>query len=169
MSAVVDATLLSVFERSYEELVGFVAAKVGCAATAADIVQETYLRIAAAPAEGIDHPRSFMYRVAGNLAIDHLRQQQSRAKYVVNLELPEALHPATPSVEEQILQRERLVRLVRAIRELPPRCREVFILRRVENLHQSEIAERLGISRNMVEKHLRHALLYCLQQVDGDE
>lgn len=45
-----------------------------------------------------------------------------------------------------------------AINNLPPRCREVFVLRRFHDLSPDDIAKRLGISRNMVEKHLRSAL-----------
>lgn len=44
------------------------------------------------------------------------------------------------------------------MQQLPPRCRQVFIMRRFGGLHQEEIARRLGISRNMVEKHMRLAL-----------
>jgi DNA-binding CsgD family transcriptional regulator len=36
-------------------------------------------------------------------------------------------------------------------------------------LSQAEIAERLGISRNMVDKHLRHAVVYCARRLWGEE
>jgi len=76
------------------------------------------------------------------------------------------LQPADGLNPEQIaVARQRLDKLVEAVNTLPPRCRAVFILRKFENLSQAEIAERLGISRNMVEKHLRHAL-QTLQKID---
>jgi RNA polymerase sigma-70 factor (ECF subfamily) len=58
-----------------------------------------------------------------------------------------------------VIARQELRRLAAAIDTLPPRCREVFLLVRFENLSNGEAAIRLGISRNMVEKHLIKALL----------
>jgi RNA polymerase sigma factor (sigma-70 family) len=63
--------------------------------------------------------------------------------------------------ERQLIARQELRRLALAIDELPPRCREVFLLSRFESMANGEIAIRLGISRNMVEKHLIKALLHC--------
>lgn len=163
-------SLLGAYESVYEELMGFVRARVGCSATAADIVQETYLRAAASPlGSELKNPRAFLYRVAGNLAVDHIRVERSRARYVVHETVPEDRHPEALSPEKTLEDRQRLLALVRAVEELPPRCREVFILRKFEDLHQAEIAARLGISRNMVEKHLRHALLHCLARLGPED
>ena len=51
-----------------------------------------------------------------------------------------------------------------AIESLTPRCRQVFLLSRVKGLSYSEIAAQCEISVKMVEKHISHALLVCLQQ-----
>lgn len=164
------SSLLVAYEAHYDELIAFVRRKVDCPALAADIVQETYVRLAGGPAPGLArNPRAFLYRVAGNLVIDHLRQRQSRAKHVTSDPLPEAVADAEPSAEARLEARQRLALLAAAVDELPPRCRQVFILRKLEGLEQAEIAEALGISRNMVEKHLRKALLHCamrLKQLD---
>jgi RNA polymerase sigma factor (sigma-70 family) len=160
------SVLVSTIEQSYEELLGYVSARVGCRATAADIVHETYLRVAViSRADGIENPKAFVYTVASNLALDHLRQEQSRGRYVTRQSVEDREHPHAPSPEIELEGRERLARLMQAVDELPPRCREVFVLRRFENLHQAEIAGRLGISRNMVEKHMRRALLHFLQRL----
>lgn len=165
MNATASA-LVAAIEQSYNELLGYVSARVGCRATAADIVHETYLRVAVMPgAEAIGNPKAFVYTVAGNLALDHLRAKQSHGKYVVQKSVEDREHPQAPSPEVELEGRERLHRLMQAVDELPPRCREVFVLRRFENLHQAQIAERLGISRNMVEKHMRRALLHFLQRL----
>ena len=57
--------------------------------------------------------------------------------------------------------RQRLRAFAETIAALPPRCREAFVLSRFEGLANGEIAGRLGISRNMVEKHVMRALLAC--------
>ncbi|WP_422368091.1 RNA polymerase sigma factor [Pelagibius sp.] len=146
----------------YDELIAFVRRRVRCSALADDIVQETYVRLASTDKSAeIENPRALLYRVAGNLAIDHLRREKTRAKYVMQKPLSEEVADAQPSVEAMIDARQRVAILMQAVDELPPRCREVFVLRKFEGRHQAEIARSLGISRNMVEKHLRKALLHC--------
>ncbi len=53
--------------------------------------------------------------------------------------------------------------MARAIEALPKRCQQVFVLSRLHGHPNGEIAARLGISRNMVEKHIIKALLHCRQ------
>jgi RNA polymerase sigma-70 factor (ECF subfamily) len=66
-----------------------------------------------------------------------------------------------PSAERSLLDRERLKRLEAALEELPLRCRQVFVLRRIDGLPPAEVAERLGITVNAVAKHVRIALRHC--------
>jgi RNA polymerase sigma-70 factor (ECF subfamily) len=62
-----------------------------------------------------------------------------------------------------------LQQLQESLAELSPRCREIVRLRRIENLSASEIAERLGISRQMVSRYIAQAMEHCLNRVTGDE
>lgn len=71
---------------------------------------------------------------------------------------------------EQLLSaRERLELMAKTVEGLPARCREVFILRRVEGLSHAEIAKQLDISPRMVEKHLHRALVALQTVLDGLE
>lgn len=154
------------FVSHYDELIAFVRRKVRCPTLAADIVQETYVRLASAQlSAAVENPRALLYRIAGNLAIDHLRQERTRAKYVTNEPPDETVADTQPSAERTIEAKERLAALIRSVDELPPRCRQVFVLRKFHGLDQAEIAKTLGISRNMVEKHLRNALLHCAMRL----
>ena len=158
--------LLAALQLHYDELHAFVRRKVRCPALAADIVQETYVRLASRGlSEAVRNPRALLYRVAGNLAIDQLRLQETRAKYVTAMPLLENLPDGRPSAEAEIDAKQRLALLIEAVEELPPRCRQVFVLRKFEDFDHAEIAETLGISRNMVEKHLRKALLHCAKRL----
>lgn len=164
-------TLRAAVESHYDELVAFVQRKVSCPALAADIVQETCARLVSrrAAATSVANPRAFLYRIASNLVIDHLRQERSRARYVRPVSPSDDIADvadAIPSAESALEAKRRLTRLVRAVDELPPRCREVFMLRKFEGLEQAEVASTLGISRNMVEKHLRKALLHCAARLE---
>lgn len=162
-----DITLLETYERHRNQLSSFVLAKVGCAAATADIVQDTYVRLIQRDDRGpVANPRAFVYRVASNLALDHLRQTRVRGRTVVSGPIPDQIDSRAPSPETWLIDRERLAHLSLIIAELPPRCREVFVLRKVEELDQAEIARRLHISRNMVEKHLRRALSHCMARLE---
>ncbi|MFZ5875586.1 MAG: RNA polymerase sigma factor [Nitrospirota bacterium] len=154
--------LLTAIQTYYQELAAFVRRKVGCRALAEDILQEAYLRLAAANVSmSIDNPRAYLYRAVGNLATDRVRQDQARARYVTGEPLPEHVMDRRPDPERALDARQRLAMLTRAVEDLPPRCREVFVLRHFDELSQDEIAQRLGISVNMVQKHLRKGLEHC--------
>jgi RNA polymerase sigma-70 factor (ECF subfamily) len=56
---------------------------------------------------------------------------------------------------------QRLEMLQRALAELPPLCRDSFLLRKIEGLSHPQIAERLGISKALVEKHIVNAMKHC--------
>ena len=124
-----------------------------------DLLQETYLRaLRHGQHETITDVDAFLRTTAVNLARDHLRRQATEKKYIDYEHDADSVAGRTAQPDAQIEALERLKLLLGAVKQLPPRCREVFLLRRFQGLHQAEIALRLGISRNMVEKHLRLAL-----------
>lgn len=74
-----------------------------------------------------------------------------------------------PDVERELIARQRLAILVEAVSELPPRCRECFVLRRFEGLSHGEIADRMNITRSAVEKHLAVATVHCARRLKAHE
>lgn len=66
---------------------------------------------------------------------------------------------------ERFEQQQRLSHLAAALAELPPRRREAFVLHKFDGLSQVEVAERMGISLSMVEKHIASALLHCKRRL----
>ncbi len=153
-----------------EELRRVMTRRCGCMETAADIVQETYQRMLSSELwHQAENPRALLHRIAANLATDYERRNAVRDRYISQDDaLPEWVAETDGSQPENILvNHERLDRLAAAVNQLPSKCRTVFILRKFDELSHAEIAQRLGISRNMVEKHLRNALL-ALQQLNED-
>jgi RNA polymerase sigma factor (sigma-70 family) len=151
-----------------EELRRVMFRRCGCLDTAADIVQETYQRMFTGNLwQQADNPRALLHRVAANLATDYERRRNTRNQHLETGDTTDASLQVSDGIDpEQInLARERLDLLVSAIDSLPAKCRTVFVLRKFEELSHAEIAQRLGISRNMVEKHLRNALA-ALQEFD---
>ena len=171
MSSPLAEPLLEAFEQHYSQLLAYVRHKVGCAMTAADIVQETYLRLRSGSLpQAIENPRAFIYRVATNLAINHVQQQRLRGRHVVAGALPDEVASEEQSVEARLIDQQLLARMLAVVEELPPRCREVFILRRFHHMKMEQIAAHLRISLSMTEKHLRKAVIHCAaryQELEG--
>lgn len=164
-------TLDQLLVDSQSELRRYLRQRFGCDMLAAEAVQDACVRLSGAgrPATGtVRHPRAYIFRVATNIALDILRREtRERRRFVALDDAPEAVEVPVPSVERSIEQRERLALLRGAIDELPPRCREVFVLHKLDGLSHADVAERLGISRNMVEKHVIRAMRHFRDRLDA--
>lgn len=124
-----------------------------------DIVQETYAILAGlAEVDHIRSPRNYMFEVAKSV----VRQGLRRSPVVAFEALAEAdglQAPSNePSPETVAADRQELGRVAALIAALPPKCRQVFILRKVHGLSQKEIAGRLNLAESTVEKHVGKAL-----------
>ena len=132
-------------------------------ATAEDLFQQTWLRVA----ERIRHydsRRSFeawLFALTRNLAIDHLRRIAPQSLDEEN-ESGEAavtrLVSADPPALELVMARERAGRLAGALAELPVIYRDVLTLRFEEEMKLEEISEVLGTPLSTVKTRLRRSL-----------
>jgi RNA polymerase sigma-70 factor (ECF subfamily) len=161
-----DQSLSSCFLQHQKDLMQFLTYKVQCAETATDLTQETYLRVARhRKADTIENMRAYLFRIANNLALDHLRSRarllQRDAGPVTDDFICEA-----PEPETVLANRQQLEMLEQIIYGLPPKCREVFLMCRVEGKSYTEIGDALGISPRTVESHMRKALEQIRKQID---
>ncbi|GGB02886.1 RNA polymerase sigma factor [Brucella endophytica] len=159
--------LLHMLTLHYADLVRHLTKKLGNAASARDVAQDTYLRLRHLPAETLVlSPRAYIFRVANNIAVDYLRAETSRARYFT----AENGHdqPLDEPLPDSVIDyRQRLKILEQAVDELPDKCREVFLMHKFDGLSHAEIANALGISRSMVEKHIMKALSHCRDRMAG--
>ena len=155
----------SAFEDQYDTLRAYAARKARDPIMAQDLVHEAYLKLAGQPAKQVLNPKAFMFRVIKNLLADNVRREKTRGARQDEVGFTTMQSSAAVDPERQLAGRQELSRLLAAVDELPPRCRECFILRRFDELTTEEIALRMGISRNMVEKHLRFALAHFSRQL----
>ena len=120
-----------------------------------DLRQDTYIRVyeAAVKARPLA-PKSFLFATARHLMTDRIRRQ--RIVSIDSVGDLDSLNVMTEDVspEDRTSAYEELRCLAEAIDLLPPKCREVVWMRRVDDLPQKEVAARLGIAQKTVEKHV---------------
>ena len=153
-----DTALLRAFHEHEQELVRFLARRLNCFATARDLTHDLYLKLRdQAPAE-IRHEKAYLFRMASNLAADHLRTASRRS--ALAMEAHELLWSGQDDVtpERAAAARQELEAMRRTFAALPDLSRRIFQLNRFEGKSQREIADLLGVSTTTVENHMRKAL-----------
>ena len=164
-------TLAQAVEAYYGELRQFIRQRTGSADLAEEVVQETWIRANATAVTLPDNPRAYLYRMAGNLAVDQLRRERARERQIDsdpadNDSTPLAELPCTrPNPIDTVISQQELAALEAAVGELPDKCREVFLLYRGEGFTMREVAEQLGITEKTVEKHIARAMIHCRKRL----
>ena len=135
-------------------------------ALAADLTHDAFLRIAErSNAAAISNDRSYLFRTAHNLAVDHIRLTERRRTDLADDErLPEIAQDGPP-LDEAVAARQMLARLHSVVADLPDRTRRIFVLAKIGGLTYAEVADQLGISESSVQKHLRMALAHVMQRM----
>jgi RNA polymerase sigma-70 factor, ECF subfamily len=152
---VTDATIL--FTEHERGVFRYLCRIVGHADAARDLTQEVFLRVSRTPApESSDlGRRAWVFRIARNLALNHLRDRRRRP---VVVELAEPVRPATQDLAAALQQ---------ALAALPDLQRDVFLLRETAGLSYDEIASACDLSIDAVRSHLHRARLTLRRSLDG--
>jgi len=136
------------------------------AGAAEDLVQDAYVRVIAYPRwRELASPSAFTLQVLRNLARDAARRET-----VVRIDAAADLHERevvceAPDAHAVLAARQELDRVRAALDALPPQCRAVVRLRRLEGRTPRQIAEQLGLSVSTVEKHLVKGLRLVMERL----
>ncbi len=129
-----------------------------------DLVQECLVRVLRAREAGpVASPKGLLFAVARNLALDTVRRQKVIAFEPMTENPDSSVFKDSTDVVETISKQQEFALLTQAIQTLPERCRQVFTLRTAYGLSQREIAEKLGISENTVEKQMGKGIRRCTE------
>jgi RNA polymerase sigma-70 factor (ECF subfamily) len=133
----------------------------GTDADAEDLAQEALIRLIRSPTQATN-TEAYLLRIASNLLRDRFRRERSHRQplhdsFEARLHDMPSEEPGSDRVYED---KERLRHFLEALDQLPPRCRQVFLLQRYDGLTYASIAKRLAISVSAVEKHMMRALLH---------
>jgi len=125
---------------------------------AQDIAQNAFVRIQPSMDDGrAREPRLLLFAIARRLALNEIRRRRNQQIDGQGSAAIDDLLSAEPSVERVVAARQELAQFEEILLRIPPGCRQVFLLRKVENLNHDEIARRLGISTKTVENHMTRA------------
>ncbi|MDC6379714.1 RNA polymerase sigma factor [Pseudomonas graminis] len=161
------ARFLEVFLSQRPQMEALVSRRVGCRATAADLVQDLFLRFWRRPLVQVEELNTYLLRCAGNIAIDHLRNEGTRARLSDEM-LPDAHRPETDEPQAALEASNDLRHIETALRALPEKTRQIFLLNRIHGRKYAEIAKAMGLSQSAVEKHMMRALQACKASVNQD-
>lgn len=162
-----EQKVAELFELLRDPLYRYLCRLIGKRPEAEDLTQEAFLRLFDALQKGhaMGNVRPWLYRVAHNLAIDWLRQQE-RLEQIEADTLPlAAVTDAAPSAEQRLLAYERHHRLRVVLSRLSPQQRHCLFLR-AEGLNYREIGEVLGISISSVATFLGRAIKHIAEEVN---
>lgn len=150
----------SLYTEHHGWLVGRLRRQLGCAFDAADLAQNTFMRVLSSPVpQPLHEPRAYLTVIARNLLVNFVRRRAiERACLEAIAALPEAVAPS-PETRLDILQT--LVEIDRRLDGLPAAAKQAFLMVQLDGLSQGEVARTLGISVSTVKRHLSRAALRC--------
>ena len=159
-----EEALHSLFLIYFPRLNDFAARVISDPETSQDITQDVFLKIWEKREQiEVQNIESFLYRLVRNSCIDHIKKikfiDNRKSEWGEHLRFEELYHIDFIRDEPYILIQEELrSEIEKTIKSLPDRCREVFMLSRIDGLKNREIAEKLNINIKNVERHLSRAI-----------
>nr|WP_315429717.1 sigma-70 family RNA polymerase sigma factor [uncultured Albidiferax sp.] len=141
-------------------LQGWLRRKLGNACDAADLAQDTFVRLLAKrETPELQEPRAYLSTIAKGLVADFFRRQDLERAYLeVLATLPEA---SMPSPETRAILLEALTAIDAMLDGMKPVVRQAFLLSQLEGLGYAEIAQQLGISVRTVNNYMCKAIEHC--------
>ncbi len=159
-----DASLHQQAQTLYAEhhswLAGWLRRRMGTADGAADLAQDTFVRVLTArEMPALLEPKAFLATIARRLLANHYRREAIEKAYLDTLAgLPEA---QSPGPEDRRLILEALCAIDRALDTLPAKAREAFLLAQLEGMKYEDIALRLGVTPRTVGNYMVRAVQAC--------
>lgn len=160
------------FDRIYRDyaprIQRFINSKVWCEETAADLMQDTFIRFRQADRNAeVTDPGAYLFRIARNIIVDHIRAVNAKYAPKEVIEMSEVVDLADdgPTMEYMAIVRADIQLTVDAVSALSNSCQRIFWLSRLHGYKNSEIAKQEGVCLSTVEKNISKALKRCRSEV----
>ncbi len=148
----------------YQELIGTWTRKLRNRQQAEDLAHDAFVRVLESDQIGVEQPRAYLHQTARNIAVDGYRREDRRQS--IEHDMLDGLADCNGDPEAFMHALELADSVERALAQLPLNCRRVFIWQKLEGLTQAEIAERMGLTKNMVEKYMIRTLRHLREHLD---
>lgn len=167
-STFVQPAIDSLYNSHYGWLQDWLRRKLGDAADAADLAQDTFMRLMTAPDHSaekqsgwqLQEPRAYLTVVAKRLMANLYRRRALEQAYLDSLALmPEQV---SPSPEQKILILEALQQIDNMLEGLPLKVRAAFLMAQLDGLTYTQIARQLAVSERTVKRYMVQAMARCI-------
>ncbi len=161
-----DAALREQLHRLYADhhhwLYGWLCKKMGCAYSAQDMAQNTFVRLLSLPGlASIREPKAFLTTMASRLMIDEARRKKVEQRYLETYIYYHGEEALAPSAEALLLISETLAAIIHMLDGLPEKCQQAFLMSRLDGMKYAEIAGILGVSTSMIKQYIAKVMLHC--------
>ena len=160
--------ILDAFLQHQQALRNYISRFVVSAHEIDDVSQEAFLRAYKAEQKTtIDQPKAFLFRVAKNMMLSEFSNKSRKMiDYVEDFEQARQAQLGS-SLEDEVVASQKIGLYCEAIAALPPRCRQVILMKKVYGMSHKEIARRMDITISAVEKHLIKGGKKCAEIMDS--
>lgn len=163
-----EKVFLSLFHTYYDKLYLFIQRYVHSPEMSEDLTQEVFIKVWERWGNGADIQsfKSYLYTVAKNHTLNALKKA-ARSQITMG-EIVHHYYSNANHTEDELLSKEYLNYLEKAIADLPPRSREIFKLCREQKKSYEEVANLMGISKNAVKNHMVLSMKHLRRKVEID-
>lgn len=156
------------FREHNEALIRFLLTRVRSHQEASEVAQEAYVRLLSLDKPGaVSYLRAFLYKTAANLAVDRLRRNDVHERATASPLFQDLVESRSP--ERHVASLQDIQQLERILEDLPPKCRQAFVLNRCHGMDFVDIAREMQLSERMVRTYVVRALLYCRARLDATD
>jgi len=134
-----------------------------------DMAQETYLRAyKATQTRWIEFPKAYLFKVARTVALTELSKKMYQLTDYLE-DMPAEEPGSDGGVDEEVIAEQKVALYCDAIAGMPPQCRRVFLMRKVQGLSHKEISTKLGITISAVERNITRGIVQFQRYVKSKE
>lgn len=159
-----QSSVITLYQEHHGWLQHWLRGKLGCSQSAADLAQDTFVRLLRRKQDGVsggvEEPRAYLRVIANGLVVDYYRRRSLERAYLEALaQLPQP-EVVSPLERETLL--ETLDQIDTMLDQLPERVRRVFLMSQLDGAPYADIALVLGVSTRTVKRDMKYAFTRCL-------
>lgn len=156
------------FNTFYDRLVSYITTYTHDKIQSEDIVQHAFIRFweDRSKLDDTKSPKSYLYAIAYNRYIDNVKKAKKQEKLLSQIwerALVERIEEDSDALEK------RIQKMKQVIDSLPPKCREIIMLNKIQGVKYKEIADQMGISVKTVESQMRIAFTKIREAFKEDD